>query len=144
MKLFKLFFFSLLISILLGYALNIISTYFGLDDHFDQFKGMDYLDKLLLICLYAPIIETLFFQTLPFFLINKFVTNNRPTILILMSIIFALMHVSGFLDFFFGLLGGIVLANFYYETEKLKSNSILWTFILHVSYNAYGFFVLKI
>jgi hypothetical protein len=107
---------------------------------------MEYINKLLLICLWAPILETLFFQSLPFFLLYKFITKNKFFIIFFLSIFFAVMHISSPLNFSFGLLGGTVLGNFYYQSYISKStlNAYFFTFLLHALYNSYGFFILKI
>lgn len=146
MKQYKLFLLSLLSSILLGYTLNYINSYFGQSDSIDQFKDMEYIHKLLLICLWGPLLETLFFQSLPFYLLHKFITKNKYYIIFTLSIFFAIMHISSLLNFSFGLLGGVVLGNFYYQSFVSKStlNAFFFTFLLHALYNSYGFFILKI
>lgn len=142
--LFKYFALSLFFSILLGYISNFVLDFFEYSNSDEEFKSMGYFEKLLLVCGISPIIETLFFQLVPYCLISKYLTNNKKLTLLLMAFIFSIVHIYNPAYMFFTFLGGLILANFYFNIKKLNFSAFIWTTILHLFYNAYGFFIIGV
>lgn len=82
----------------------------------------------------APILETLFFQTL-FFRIGKKASLSNRYVIIISSFIFALAHKLNLIDIVFFFLRGIVLNGHYLILKNRQEKAFWQTCLLHATYN---------
>lgn len=147
MKNLKIVFLLLLISFLPDVSLLIISKIFNVtfDSNNSTLIGKSLIEVFVITVLLAPIIETLFFQTLFFKLFeNISFFKNKKRIILLSSLIFGLSHFYSFTYILIAFFGGGVLSTLYYLIYK-SSNShkeaTYYTFALHLLKNLITFMV---
>lgn len=127
-----------------------ISLTFGFDFVIDSIKGtngsnfnkIQIWEKLFLILIFAPILETLFLNYLPILILKKF-TKNNFVYLIFNSVIFSLLHNYSWLYMAFAFLSALLL-NLYFIIVMIKEDEIealKYTILLHLLYN-FSIFIL--
>ena len=102
-------------------------------------------EKILIILIIAPIIETLTLNLLPIKIFKKIIKSNLITI-ILTSSIFAFMHYYSFLSILKSFVSGIIYNGFFLVVEtkyQVLIKAILLTILLHSFYNLFGFLIIE-
>lgn len=138
-NIFFLLFAFLLIAILNGHFFNWLDKILGHDFKGYDFPKMTPLMKAILIIIVAPIIETILFQYLPIILTRKFIIQKKWVVITLSALLFSIFHIYNITYFFMALIGGLLMGTFYHIAEYKKLSPILFTFLLHASYNMYGY-----
>ena len=101
-----------------------------------SFDEIPIWEKLFLILIVGPILETLFLNYLPILVLKNF-TKNNFVFLIFNSTIFSLLHNYSWVYIFFAFLSALLL-NIYFliiMIEKNEMEAIKFTVLLHFSYN---------
>ncbi|WP_196853802.1 CPBP family glutamic-type intramembrane protease [Flavobacterium sp. CAN_S2] len=121
-----------------------ISLAFGFDFVIDKiketngsnFNNIQIWEKLFLILIFGPILETLFLNYLPILILKNF-TRNNFVFLIFNSVLFSLLHNYSCFYMVFAFLSALLL-NFYFiivMITKDEMRAIKYTILLHFSYN---------
>lgn len=92
--------------------------------------------RYLIVALLGPLVETLFFQAMPYYFLNLFEFMKRHVWLsiILPSIVFGFLHFSSLRYFIAAIMMGVVF-QFTYHVRSKKGDPFLSTFLLHVLLN---------
>jgi len=93
--------------------------------------------KYLIVALFAPLLETFFFQAMPYYFLNLFEFMKRHTWLsiVLPAIVFGCLHLYSLEYVIAAIMMGMVFQFTYYVRSK-KGDPFLTTFLLHVLLNA--------
>ncbi|WP_445710302.1 lysostaphin resistance A-like protein [Flavobacterium sp.] len=143
LNLLKRFFIYYLISIFNIIIFNYIVYVYEINSGFKDISD-SLIEKFVLFVLFVPIIETLVLNYLPQKIIKKFTTNNW-LIISICSLIFGLMHFYSPIYFIYGIIAGIILNNYYLQTNiKTGERNAFWlTSLLHAIHNLTGFIYLE-
>lgn len=95
--------------------------------------------QLFIMFLFAPIIETLLFQTLPVEIVKSFYPKSKFLTIFICGCVFGIMHYYHLIYFFMAFIGGLILGTFYLFTEKKGKSAIIYTSIFHSLYNLFGY-----
>lgn len=135
----KLLFKHLIFAVLTAYFFN------WLNQHFFNFKnstqngliGIPILAKNFIILVFAPIIETILFQ-LPLSNIKNFSYN---WFFLIMCLLFASVHYYNPIYFVFSIFLGLNFNVYFMRINKESNviNAFLYTLLLHILFNLYGF-----
>lgn len=109
-----------------------------------EFPGVSSTHIAILAILFAPLMETILIQAVPYLFLKKVCKLNHDIIAVLtMSVLFALIHHYNWLYVVATFFGGLILNSFYIFIYK--NNDFLvafWlTVLLHTLYNVYATFV---
>lgn len=93
--------------------------------------------------LLTPFIETLLFQSLPFYLSGLLFKHKRRLFfyIIVSSLFFGLMHSYNVYYCIMGVYIGVVLSFFYYIVKLRKQNAVILIFIIHAFNNLLSFLI---
>ncbi|WP_194831040.1 type II CAAX prenyl endopeptidase Rce1 family protein [Prolixibacter sp. SD074] len=96
---------------------------------------------LIIGILIIPFFETLIFQALPFYVINKLIRHKRKLwmFLIVSPILFSLNHLFNPAYILATYFGGLALALIYYIGYYRKENAILLVAVIHLINNLVAF-----
>ena len=129
-----------------SFLLNLLNAYFF--DWFRDYLGMrgkdvnevwdTELQKILVIIFFAPLIETLIFQTAQIELF-LYLFKKKWISMLLSASVFASIHYYDILYIVMTFVGGIILSLFYIYAKKLSTfTAFFLTFLLHLTHNLYG------
>lgn len=92
--------------------------------------------RYLIVALLAPLIETFFFQALPYYFLNLFEFMKRHVwiTILLPAIVFGCLHMFGLRYVLAAIMMGLVF-QFTYHIRSKKGDPFLSTFLLHVLLN---------
>jgi hypothetical protein len=92
--------------------------------------------RYLIVALFAPLIETFFFQALPYYFLNLFEFMKRHVwiTILLPAIIFGCLHMYSLQYVLAAMMMGLVF-QFTYHVRSIKGDPFLSTFLLHVLLN---------
>ncbi|PJB12453.1 MAG: hypothetical protein CO119_06555 [Flavobacteriales bacterium CG_4_9_14_3_um_filter_40_17] len=140
-KTFILFLFILFIQIIIAFIPNFFDVDFGEDPV--KYKSLVHIFFLAVI--FAPIIETMFFNVFPVEVLSLFI-KNKYLIVILASIVFASIHTYSIAYLIMTYFGAIGLNVFYLVVKEKKGflGSTGLTILLHSIYNLIGFLLIEI
>ncbi|MBT1705313.1 CPBP family glutamic-type intramembrane protease [Chryseosolibacter indicus] len=138
--LYLLFIILLVLAVLTGYLFNWIN-----DTFFHYSSGNNDLDsfsepiKFLLIVVIAPLVETLFFQHLPYQVLTKLKIRNKLLLILTLSLIFGLFHLYFWLYAIMAFCGGILMNTLYIFSRHYSKYYFLIVVAYHSLYNLYGY-----
>ncbi|MBU2525503.1 MAG: CPBP family intramembrane metalloprotease [Bacteroidetes bacterium] len=140
-KTFFLFVGILIIQIILA----LIPNFFDVDFGENSMENKSLLHIFFLVVIFAPILETMFFNVLPVELLNSFI-KNKYLIILLASIVFALIHTYSVAYLIMTYFGSIGLNAFYLVVKEKKGLLMAsgLTILLHSIYNLIGFLLIEI
>jgi hypothetical protein len=106
-------------------------------------NGLPIQIKFFIVAIFAPVIETLLFQTIfiEMFLVNHNNSTNIIIVILVSSLAFAATHLFSFFYAIFAFLMGINLASTYIVFQGKKPNSTLTVISIHASYNLIMFVI---
>ncbi len=81
--------------------------------------------------LIAPFIETIIFQTIPFYFINKFIKHKKKFYILIFVSPILFIHTFNISYMFISYLVGIILVFMYYIAYYRKENAIILIFAIH-------------
>lgn len=81
--------------------------------------------------LIAPFIETIIFQTIPFYFINKFIKHKKKFYILVFISPILFIHTFNISYMFISYLVGIILMFMYYVAYYRKENAIILIFAIH-------------
>jgi hypothetical protein len=131
-----------LCTILLVEALfNMTFDFFNLppDDISDRGDPQNIYLKYLLMALLGPLLETVFFQTMPYYFLNlfDFIKRHVWLIILLPSLPFSLLHAFG-IRYQLSIMGLSAIFMYTYMIRSKKGDPFLSTFLLHGLWNGLG------
>ena len=136
----RLTFLCLLIAIVNGYFFSSLNErYFHFSSNGNDMNELSSEGKLFVILIFAPLIETLFFQFLPSQILHELKITKQLYLVLIPSVLFSLVHFYFWLYMVMAFIGGIILNYYYIEMKKISKFSFLLTLLLHFLYNLYGF-----
>lgn len=93
------------------------------------------LEKILLVIIIPPIIETFINQWLVFKMVGSY-TDNRIFIILVSAVIFGLLHGPDYIKMTVSFFLGIILMSAFIMWEGKSLSKYLVTVIIHMLYNA--------
>lgn len=93
-------------------------------------------ELFFLAVIFAPLVETFFFQFGPIYLLRKY---NPIIIITISSLLFGLSHWYNFLNFIYGFAIGLLFAISYVLVDKRKINPFITVCLAHMFYNLFVF-----
>jgi membrane protease YdiL (CAAX protease family) len=130
-------FFYLSISIINGYFFNYIHTFYNVNNNQENINSLPHFDKFFILIIFAPILETTFFQYIPIEFSLKYTQKEWIAILI-SSLCFCSIHIYSFIYVLMAFFGGVILAKYYLYVRNKNKMPILFTIFFHALYNIYG------
>jgi len=130
-------FFSL--SLVNGYIFQFLSNniFHIKNNKIDDFSQ---IEKIIVIMIIAPILETLIFQHILYILLKKIKIKNDIICIIIMSLIFSQVHWYNWLYVIMTFIGGLILNSFYIKiNNNTPKYSYAITVLFHALFNLYGF-----
>lgn len=107
----------------------------------DPLESLSIGIRLFTLILFAPVIETLFFQQ---FLINvslKYISRNKLSAILFSALIFGIAHHYSFANIFKAFMAGLLYGLLYLVMEYKNKNPVLYVVIAHAIFNSIGFIV---
>ncbi|MFW0716117.1 lysostaphin resistance A-like protein [Pedobacter sp. N23S346] len=128
-------FFLLIVSFLYDYFTEVIGLKYGINAvQNNEVHDRTLTYKLILACFIAPILETYFFQSVPYHILKEKKFENWKIILC-SAILFGLLHFSNLAYLLFGFFSGIVLIVAYIYWEGTRLSKVIIVCIIHVFHN---------
>ena len=140
MNVIKLFFYTsffvIFLNIIISMIFDKITTFYHLEFKSNSIPFQSKTEEFILVVFIAPILETLIFQYLPYFYLNKY--RYIYTILI-SSILFVLAHAYSIIYIIYGFTVGLLFISAYYYSIKKNLSPFLLVAFSHFIYNLFAF-----
>lgn len=108
-------------------------------------KGKSAFEMFFLSVLIGPFLETLFYQTLFFRILNNdFLKKNKIRIILLSAFVFGISHFFSFFYMLYAFCGGLLLSWFYYIVLKNSNDHQKATFLTFLFHSIRNFIVFVI
>jgi Type II CAAX prenyl endopeptidase Rce1-like len=131
--------FKLIILYLLAdIVISSLFSFIFFPNHPNTFRFESFRERIFVVVLFAPIIETLIFQ---FFVIEKsikYLKSNKLTALFLSAILFGLSHHYSIAYISKAFCAGLLFGLLYFVVQNKGRNPILYVTIAHASFNFIG------
>ncbi|SMO35785.1 hypothetical protein SAMN06265171_101257 [Chryseobacterium rhizoplanae] len=139
MKKIIIFIVSFAAALLNGYFFNYINNaYFQIESN--NTENFSQIEKIIIILMIAPILETLIFQHILYLVLKKIKIQNDILCIVIMSIIFSSMHYYNWLYMVMTFFGGLILNNLYlYYYKHNNKYCFILTVLFHALFNLYGY-----
>lgn len=106
----------------------------------NPFKDFSFKFLFFLTIIAAPLIETFFYQLLPYYILKYFKIRKVALRILIPSIMFGASHYYNLQYVIVATIMGSILNYFYLYSVAHRKNAFLWVVILHSLYNLVGLF----
>ena len=120
-----------------GYFFNWLNDYLQYPVGQQDIVKMSKTNKVLLLIVIGPVLETVLFQYLPISIAQRF-TKKKWVIIFSSSVVFGLGHLYNPVYFTMAFFGGVICSYLFIYSEERKKSGILFCIVFHSLYNLYG------
>lgn len=145
-KFYKIFLACLILSILNGLVFAYIAGNFFPNLPGNPIDKESFWAQFLIICIFAPLVETYLFMVLPNVILNKLRITNIYLQLIIPAILFGANHYYNPLYIIAMFFGGLIMNFLYIYCKHTRNNyqAFFYVALLHMLYNGFALITSKI